>query len=850
MSPRSLRRRPSLATLVVPAAAAALLAPLAPAAAQLDAPARTGDAAPGQRTGTLRGRVTTPAGLPLGDVLVVVRPADPTERLAPRGTSSDDAGRWSLPALPHGTWTVTVRRMGLATVTRTVTLAGDAATLDLTLAEQATVVAPVVVSATRETQRRAEASAAIDVLDGAEVRLARAAHPAQVLKRVPGVYVSQLSGEGSSVAIRQPITTRPMYLYLEDGIPTRATGFFNHNALYEVNLPQAGGIEVLKGPGTALYGSDAIGGVVNVLTRPAPVGVGGEVSTEGGSFGYGRLLASVGGTRGSDGVRVDLNLTRMDGWRRDNGYDRQSATLRWDHFGANGVNARTVITGTLVDQNDALALDPAGFAARTPVNRSPLAFRQVQALRMSTAIERQTDRGSWSVTPYGRYNTLSLLPSWQLTFDPQTWDTRSGSFGVLLKGRRDLAVAGDGAARRVVVRALAGADLELSPGSFRADSLATTCRNPGAATTWNCARRAGAPAELTPGATTAYLNATPTRRLYDYEATYRQASPWAQLEWAPVRALKLDVGARYDVMGYAYDTKRAPTQTGRWRVPGDTTLTYARLNPKLGFTFEPSSRLAFFGSWREGFRAPQQSQLFQQGTALQTVGLRPVNVGAAELGVRGQLGARVLYQLAAYDMTIRDDILTFTRPDGLREQRNAGKTRHRGVETSVTAMLHPQLRLDVAYSAADQRYVTYVPQAARAAAGTQPAAPEIRYDGRRLEGAPSQLGNALLTWSPRLLRGGRLAAEYTRTGRYVMGYEVDRATNRPTAPVFYRGYEVWNLHLNAQVTRRVELFARAMNLLDRNYAETASYNANDAALPFTYTVGNPRTVYAGLRYAR
>ena len=37
-----------------------------------------------------------------------------------------------------------------------------------------------------------------------------------------------------------------MYLYLEDGVPTRATGFFNHNALYEVNLPQAGGIEVLE----------------------------------------------------------------------------------------------------------------------------------------------------------------------------------------------------------------------------------------------------------------------------------------------------------------------------------------------------------------------------------------------------------------------------------------------------------------------------------------------------------------------------------------------------------------------------------------------------------------------------
>jgi outer membrane cobalamin receptor len=90
------------------------------------------------------------------------------------------------------------------------------------------------------------------------------------MNRLAGVHVSELSGEGHSMAIRQPITTKPMYLFLEDGIPTRATGFFNHNALYEVNIPQSGGIEVLKGPGTAMYGSDAIGGVVNVLTRAAP----------------------------------------------------------------------------------------------------------------------------------------------------------------------------------------------------------------------------------------------------------------------------------------------------------------------------------------------------------------------------------------------------------------------------------------------------------------------------------------------------------------------------------------------------------------------------------------------------
>ena len=49
-------------------------------------------------------------------------------------------------------------------------------------------------------------------------------------------------GEGHQTVIRQPLTRGPVYLFLEDGVPTRSTGFFNHNALYEINLPAAEGI--------------------------------------------------------------------------------------------------------------------------------------------------------------------------------------------------------------------------------------------------------------------------------------------------------------------------------------------------------------------------------------------------------------------------------------------------------------------------------------------------------------------------------------------------------------------------------------------------------------------------------
>jgi outer membrane receptor protein involved in Fe transport len=490
-----------------------------------------------QQGGTIDGTVTAAGtNAPLADVMVRVEGT-------PRGALTNAEGRFRIAAVAPGRYAVAAQRMGLRAARDSVTVAAGASVrVVFSLAPQATVVAPVVVSATRELQRRADASATIDVVDGAEVRLARAAHPAQILKRVPGVYVSQLSGEGHSMAIRQPITTKPMYLYLEDGVPTRATGFFNHNALYEVNIPQSGGLEVLKGPGTALYGSDAIGGVVNVLTRPAPPAPSAELSAEGGGYGYGRLLGTGGFTSGTNGVRADVNLTRMTGWREDAPYTRESGTLRWDHFGAGGLTARTVVTGSRIDQNDVVPLTQGQFDARSPINRSPLAFRAVKAVRASTALEQERGAALWSVTPYARYNVLDLLPSWQLTFDPQLWSTRNTSVGMLAKYRRDFAP--------MRARVIAGADVDYSPGSFTADQAVLATVGTGNDRIFQ-SYRTGA-------------------RQYDFDVAYTAVSPYLHTELSPVRRLRLDAGLRYDRSGYRYDTRLAPVDTGAHRVPPST----------------------------------------------------------------------------------------------------------------------------------------------------------------------------------------------------------------------------------------------------------------------------------------
>lgn len=153
----------------------------------------------------------------------------------------------------------------------------------------------IVVTSSRQAQSLTNLAESVTVLNEQLIKDVSPGHPAELLNRVSGVHVNDLGGEGHMTAIRQPITTGGVYLFLEDGLPTRPTGFFNHNGLYEIDIPNSGRVEVTKGPGSALYGSDAIGGIFNILTPEPSADFSGRVQAELGSDGWLRGLVGLSG---------------------------------------------------------------------------------------------------------------------------------------------------------------------------------------------------------------------------------------------------------------------------------------------------------------------------------------------------------------------------------------------------------------------------------------------------------------------------------------------------------------------------------------------------------------------------
>ncbi len=687
------------------------------------------------------------------------------------------------------------------TVKRTAMQTGILLSLGLNgpaLAEEGPIEKEITVTATREAQRLSETDAAIGVISAETVDSVMPGHPAEIMERVSGVHVNVTGGEGHMTAIRQPITTKALYLYLEDGIPSRSTGFFNHNALYELNLPQAGGIEVLKGPGTALYGSDAIGAVINVETRPAPLRSEARVSLEAGGHGWRRLLGSVGDGDGDDGLRADVNLTATDGWREATAYDRQALTLRWDRFTAGGATLKTVLSGSSIDQQTAGAsrLLADDYETNPTRNYTPISYRRVNAVRFSVAWEKETADSLLSLTPYLRANRMDMLPNWSLSYDPVRYTTQHGSVGALIRYRKDYP------ARRA--RLILGLDLDHSPGS-RYEEAITPVKDG-----------------------RVYTDYTVDGVIYDYRVTYRAASPYVHAEFSPAPRLRLNLGLRYDRMAYDYDNRLGALDNGAHIRPPSTTVRFQRLSPKVGATWAVAQRLSVYGAYRQGFRVPSEGQLFRAGRNADTLDLKPVKAESFELGLHG--GGALRYALALYLMRLYDDILTYRDTDtGDRYVTNAGETLHRGVEVELSLPFARIWHLDVAFSRAQHRYQQWSPRTG------------VDYSGNEMENAPRLVANTRIHVRPAWLGGGRAELEWVKLGSYWM----DAANTHR-----YPGHDLLNLRVRYRATPRLDAQLRVMNLTDARYATSAKYTpaSSWSDEKFEYAPGMPRTVYVGLGY--
>lgn len=175
----------------------------------------------------------------------------------------------------------------------------------------------VVVTATRTEQSLESVTSAVSVVGGEEISDRQTPTLPEALRGVSGVDISQSGsmGTNSSVFIRG--ANADQSLFLVDGVEVNSAtlGGFNLGNIFPNNVDR---VEILRGAGGALYGSEAIGGVVQMVTRKGEGPFHGTVSAGGGNTDTSSNLAEVSGSEGIVAYTASLGYLTTAGFQRDN----------------------------------------------------------------------------------------------------------------------------------------------------------------------------------------------------------------------------------------------------------------------------------------------------------------------------------------------------------------------------------------------------------------------------------------------------------------------------------------------------------------------------------------------------
>ena len=269
----------------------------------ISAPAQQGSNNPAtDAAARIGGRVTDAQGGAVAGAAVTLyaRGARPEARLS---TRTDESGRYGFERLAApGEYIVEARAEGFAGAQpRVVRLArGAALGVDIAL-DVAALREEVVVTASDAAQPVDEVSKAVTVVGRREIEERGEASLAEALRTVPGLRVQQLGGPGSFTTIKTRGLRNQDTAFLVDGLRFRdvtaergdASGF-----LSDFLFTGASRVEVLRGSGSSLYGTNAVGGVVNVVTEEGGGPFRGSLLAEGGGLGTFRGRAQVAGGAG------------------------------------------------------------------------------------------------------------------------------------------------------------------------------------------------------------------------------------------------------------------------------------------------------------------------------------------------------------------------------------------------------------------------------------------------------------------------------------------------------------------------------------------------------------------------
>ena len=671
----------------------------------------------------------------------------------------------------------------------------------------------VVVTASRQAATRAETPVAIHKIGSALIQDTKALQLTEIINKVPGVVMLDYRNEQHGMGIRQPFGTSAYFLYMEDGLALRPLGVFNHNALIESNLQGLNSVEVIKGPASSLYGPEAVGGAINLITKTAPGIPTAQVGLQVDEWGYNRVQFTAGAQVGKKwSIMTGGYVARQKGsWASNSDFDKSSINVRLDYQ----FTPKTKLWGSFA-YNDYFSqtggnIDSTGYYSRSYKSPADFTYRSSFSSRSRLTLEHKwSDNANSSLTAFYRDNALGQNPSYSISWSSPAV-TASGqvnqnsfkSFGLMGQHSQNFEFLNS--------KLVAGFLLDRSPNDYWAYKI-------------NLA------AALRPDKKSVekftITQVLPSTFLGNYSAVIWNKAAYAQFDLQPLEKLRLSLGGRFDQMSFDY-TNFIDNSTGK--------KSYEQFSPKLGVTYEASSALGFYGNFSKGFSPPALSAVFRARPAAQAaatgekfyLSINPAVFSNYEVGGWASLWKnKVFFDYTFYRLEGNNELLGIRQPDNTTDYQSAGKTLHEGIEYQITIRPNDSWNFRFGGTNAKHTFVDFV-------LSTRASDALKNVNGKEMPQAPNFIANSEVTYK---YKGARIALEWQKIGPWFQD-QVNK--------VSFEGVSVFNLRMGYNY-KAYQFFTNILNLGDALYATTAT-RGNNATDKSTYTPAAPRTVVAGVQ---
>ncbi|MEP7210098.1 MAG: TonB-dependent receptor plug domain-containing protein, partial [Alphaproteobacteria bacterium] len=363
----------------------------------------------------------------------------------------------------------------------------------------------------------------------------QANHVAEILNTLPGVNVQMNSGQEMLVAIRSPVLPagagQGSFLVLENGVPIRAPAFGNVNELFEVHHETASAIEVVRGPGSVRYGSNAVQGLINIIDPEPGAQTGSELTTSINTLQRYRGDATTNFSAGGADVWVGASAMHDGGWRDSSGVDQQKLSAR---AGWKGSDWRNIASFSAVNLNQETAGFTIGHDAYkseslAKINPNPEAYRDGWAAHVDDRFEKNFGDDVLTVTPFALTQRMIFIQH----FLPDQSTEKNGHDSVGVQTRYDF---GPSAFRWSV-----GADVQLADGFLKEIQTRPSFGGPVNNPTF------------------------PQGIHYDYDVQTTMIGLYSEMNWEFAPDWRMLAGLRGEGHNYDYTTNKAPGTTGRFR---------------------------------------------------------------------------------------------------------------------------------------------------------------------------------------------------------------------------------------------------------------------------------------------